>query len=79
MEQVKELFSDCADVFEELLAVRKHLEEKMEACRSAVESIHRSVGRVDASHAAFGEQIQVHTHTHTHTHTYNDSYECGGL
>ncbi|TNN59359.1 Nesprin-2 [Liparis tanakae] len=52
MEQVKELFSDCTDVFEELVAVKKHLEEKVEACRSAVESIHRSVGRVDASHAA---------------------------
>ncbi|XP_031729025.1 nesprin-2-like, partial [Anarrhichthys ocellatus] len=58
MEQVKELFTDCTDVFEELVAVRKHLAEKMEECQSAVDSIQCSVSKVDASQAKFKDQIQ---------------------
>lgn len=60
MEQVKELFADCADVFEELVAVKKHLAQKIEECQSAVETIQGSVSRVDASHATFQDQLQVH-------------------
>ncbi|XP_068456286.1 nesprin-2 [Clinocottus analis] len=58
MEQVKELFADCTDVFEELVAVKKHLAEKMEECQSAVEGVQGSVSKVDATEATFREQIQ---------------------
>ncbi|XP_051942676.1 nesprin-2 [Hippocampus zosterae] len=49
MEQVKELFADCTEVFEELMVVKKHLAEKIEACLSAVENIECSVSKVEAS------------------------------
>lgn len=62
MEQVKELFADCTDVFEELVAVKKHLAEKIDECQSAVECIQCSVSNVDASEPLVEEQIQVHTH-----------------
>lgn len=60
MQQVKELFSDCTDVFEELIAVKTHLAEKIEECHSAVENIQSSLNEVDASEANVEEQIQVH-------------------
>lgn len=59
MEQVKELFADCTDVFEELMAVKKHLTEKIEECQSAVENIQGSVSKVDASEPMVETQIQV--------------------
>lgn len=61
MEQVKELFTDCTDVFEELLAVKKHLAEKIEECQSAVENIQGSLVKLDASGANIEPQIQVHS------------------
>ncbi|KAG7234117.1 hypothetical protein INR49_005781 [Caranx melampygus] len=58
MEQVKELFTDCTDVFEELIAVKKHLAEKIEECQAAVENIQASLSKVDASGSKVEEQIQ---------------------
>ncbi|XP_035985169.1 uncharacterized protein LOC118558730 [Fundulus heteroclitus] len=55
MEQVKELFTDCTDVFEEIMAVRKHLSEKIEECRTAVENIQSCLRGTDATAEA---QIQ---------------------
>ncbi|KAM4540338.1 nesprin-2-like [Fundulus diaphanus] len=55
MEQVKELFTDCTDVFEEIMAVRKHLSEKIEECRIAVDNIQSCLRRTDATAEA---QIQ---------------------
>lgn len=60
MQQVKELFSDCADVFEELIAVRTHLAEKIEECHSAVENIQTSLNEADASEPNVEVQIRVH-------------------
>lgn len=59
MEQVKELFTDCTDVFQELMAVKKHLTEKIEECQSAVENIQTSVSKVDASQPNGETLIQV--------------------
>lgn len=59
MQQVKELFNDCADVFEELIAVKTHLAEKIEECHSAVENIQSSLNEVDGSEPNVEEQIQV--------------------
>lgn len=59
MQQVKELFSDCADVFEELIAVKTHLAEKIEECHSAVEKIQSSLNEVDGSQSNVEDQIQV--------------------
>lgn len=61
MDQVKELFTDCTDVFEELLAVKKHLAEKIEECQSAVENIQCSLTKLDASGANIESQTQVHS------------------
>lgn len=61
MEQVKELFTDCTDVFEELIAVKKHLAEKIEECQSAVENIQCSLTKLDASGPNIESQIQVHS------------------
>ncbi|KAK5917061.1 hypothetical protein CgunFtcFv8_011982 [Champsocephalus gunnari] len=58
MEQVKELFADCTDVFEDLVAVKKHLSEKVEECQSAVEGIQCSLSTVDVSQPKAEEQIQ---------------------
>lgn len=59
MQQVKELFNDCADVFEELVAVKTHLAEKIEECHSAVENIQSSLNEADASEPSVEGQIQV--------------------
>lgn len=59
MQQVKELFTDCTDVFEELIAVKTHLAEKIEECQSAVENIQGSLSKVDASQPEVEVQIQV--------------------
>lgn len=59
MQQVKELFTDCTDVFEELIAVKTHLAEKIEECQSAVENMQSSLSKADASQAE--AQIQVHS------------------
>lgn len=59
MEQVKELFTDCTDVFEELIAVKTHLAEKIEECQSAVENIQSSLSKVDVSQAEVEGRIQV--------------------
>lgn len=60
MQQVKELFNDCADVFEELIAVKTHLAEKIEECHSAVENIQSSLNEADASEPNVEAQIRVH-------------------
>ncbi|CAL8302952.1 unnamed protein product, partial [Boreogadus saida] len=49
MEQVQELFSDSTDVFEELVAVKKHLAEKIQECAAALENIQTSVNNVSTS------------------------------
>lgn len=59
MQQVKELFTDCTDVFEELVAVKTHLAEKIEECQSAVENIQSSLSKVDVSQPKVEDQIQV--------------------
>lgn len=59
MEQVKELFADCTDVFEELMVVKKHLAEKIKECLSAVENIQCSVSKVEASAPKVETQLQV--------------------
>lgn len=59
MQQVKELFNDCADVFEELISVKTHLSEKIEECHSAVENIQSSLNEVDGSESNVEDQIQV--------------------
>lgn len=59
MEQVKELFTDCTDVFEELIAVKKHLAEKIEECQTAVENIQSRLSKVDASGPKVEAEIQV--------------------
>lgn len=59
MQQVKELFNDCADVFEELISVKAHLAEKIEECHSAVENIQSSLNDVDGSELNVEDQIQV--------------------
>lgn len=59
MQQVKELFHDCVDVFEELIAVKTHLAQKIEECHSAVENIQSSLNEVDASEPNVEAQIQV--------------------
>lgn len=43
MEQVKELFDSCTEVFKELLSVRAHLLQRIEACQTAIQRIHSSV------------------------------------
>lgn len=61
MQQVKELFTDCTDVFEELIAVKTHLAEKIEECQTAVENIQYSLSNVDVSKPKVEAQIQVHS------------------
>ncbi|CAB1456440.1 unnamed protein product [Pleuronectes platessa] len=58
MEQVKELFTDCTDVFEELIAVKKHLAEKIDECQSTVQNIQCSLSKIDASGPNVEVQIQ---------------------
>ncbi|CAI5697152.1 unnamed protein product [Oreochromis niloticus] len=58
MEQVKELFSDCTDVFEELIAVKKHLAEKVEDCQTAVENIQSRINEINASGPNVEAQIR---------------------
>ncbi|XP_047197727.1 nesprin-2 isoform X1 [Hippoglossus stenolepis] len=58
MEQVKELFTDCTDVFEELIAVKKHLAEKIDECQSAVQNVQCSLSKIDASGPNVEVQIQ---------------------
>lgn len=48
MEQVKELFSDCTDVFQELLAVKAHLTEKIDTYQSSVKNIRSSVDMISS-------------------------------
>lgn len=48
MEQVKELFSDCTDVFQELLTVKAHLAEKIDTFKSSVKNIRSSVDTISS-------------------------------
>lgn len=59
MEQVKELFSDCTDVFEELLTVKAHLTQKIDTCQSSVKNIRSSVEMVYSE-----DRIQMETQLH---------------
>lgn len=61
MQHVKELFTDCTDVFEDLIAVKTHLAEKIEECQSAIENIQSSLSKLDASQPQVEVQIQVYT------------------
>lgn len=49
LEQVKELFSDSTDVFQELIAVKRHLSERMAECQSALHAIQSSISMITAS------------------------------
>lgn len=59
MQHVKELFTDCTDVFEELVAVKTHLAQKIEECQSAVENIQGSLSQLDATQPQVETEIQV--------------------
>lgn len=59
MQHVKELFTDCTDVFEELVAVKTHLAQKMEECQAAVENIQGSLSKLDATQPQVEAEIQV--------------------
>lgn len=60
MEQVKELFSDCTDVFEELLTVKAHLTQKIDTSQSSVENIRSSIEMVHSEERVKMEaQLQV--------------------
>lgn len=59
MEQVKESFTDCTDVFEEIRAVRKHLSEKIKECWTGMENIQNCLSTIEASDAKAETQIQV--------------------
>lgn len=59
MQHVKELFTDCTDVFEELVAVKTHLAQKIEECQSAVENIQSSLSKLDATQPQIETQIKV--------------------
>lgn len=48
MEQVKELFSDCTDVFQELLTVKAHLTEKIDTYQLSVKNICSSVDTISS-------------------------------
>ncbi|XP_067242791.1 nesprin-2 isoform X14 [Chanodichthys erythropterus] len=48
MEQVKELFSDCTDVFQELLTVKAHLTEKIDTYQSSVKNIRSSIDMISS-------------------------------
>lgn len=65
MEQVKELFSDCTDVYEELMAVKRHLAEKIDKCQSAIDNIQSSLSKIGASEPQAEAQIQVAFHIAT--------------
>ncbi|XP_027891564.1 uncharacterized protein LOC114155726 isoform X3 [Xiphophorus couchianus] len=58
MEQVKELFTDCTDIFEEIRVVRKHPSEKIKECRTGVENIQNCLSKIEASDAKAEAQIQ---------------------
>ncbi|KAJ8411706.1 hypothetical protein AAFF_G00153440 [Aldrovandia affinis] len=49
MEQVKELFSDSSDVFQELMAVRQHIAERMAECQSSLQVIQSAMSVLSAS------------------------------
>lgn len=55
MDQVDELFSDSTDVFQELIAVKRHLAEKMTECQSALHTIQSSLGALSLP----GDQAQM--------------------
>ncbi|XP_061890413.1 uncharacterized protein LOC133640784 [Entelurus aequoreus] len=58
MEQVKELFADCTDVFEELMMVKTHFAEKIAECLSALGNIHCSISELHASEPKAETQMQ---------------------
>lgn len=43
MQQVKELFDNCTEVFQELLNVRAHLLQRIDTCQIAIHGIHSSL------------------------------------
>uniref|UniRef100_A0AAR2KFY0 Calponin-homology (CH) domain-containing protein n=1 Tax=Pygocentrus nattereri TaxID=42514 RepID=A0AAR2KFY0_PYGNA len=57
MEEVKEVFSGCTEVFQELLTVRDHLVQRIDACRSAIQRIQSSVSMLSTDD---GAQLQQH-------------------
>lgn len=59
MQHVKELFTDCTDVFEELIAVKTHLAQKIGECQSAVENIQSSLSKLDATQPQVETEIKV--------------------
>lgn len=57
MEEVKEIFSSCTEVFQELLTVRAHLVQRIDACRAAIQRIHSSVGMLSADDTSQLQQL----------------------
>ncbi|KTF78168.1 hypothetical protein cypCar_00022230 [Cyprinus carpio] len=48
IEQVKELFADCTEVFQELLTVKAHMIEKIDTYQSSVKNIRSSVDMISS-------------------------------
>lgn len=71
MQHVKELFTDCTDVFEELVAVKTHLAQKIEECQSAVENIQSSLSKLDATQPQVESEIKVDTVKPSQCHVSN--------
>lgn len=60
LEQVKELFDRCTEVFQELLSVRAHLLQRIDTCQTAVQKIHFSVRMLSADNKDILQQhLQV--------------------
>lgn len=60
MEQVKELFDSCTEVFQELLSVRAHLFQRIDTCQTAIQRIHSSVRMLSADNKDLLQQhLQV--------------------
>lgn len=60
MEQVKEIFDNHTEAFQELLSVRAHLLQRIEACQTAIQRIHSSVRMLCAENKALLQQhLQV--------------------
>uniref|UniRef100_A0AAV2JHN9 Uncharacterized protein n=1 Tax=Knipowitschia caucasica TaxID=637954 RepID=A0AAV2JHN9_KNICA len=58
MEQVKELFADCTDVFQELMAVKKHLTQRLEENQEALEHLQTKICGSDVLLQEVCEEVQ---------------------
>ena len=75
VEQVKERVSDSTDVFQELVAVKRHLADRMAECQAALRTIQASVSTIPASDPQAPARIQVPPHplwspSHSHDNSF---------